>query len=489
MPVAFNKPAKKPVICIDVDDSPAEAKLPRERQPLPLDRRINLDARIKAECVEILDIEAIQLKQKHTRKHSEQKILRLSASIEEFGFTAPIIVDEHGKVLAGEARLLAAKKVGLSHLPVVRLQHLSPAQKRAFAIADNRLAELGEWDLRVLADELAFLFSDGPEITFDPRITAFDTVEVDQIILGGNGAHDEPDRADRKIPLPAETAVTATGDVWICGKHKLYCGNATHAKTYRDFLAREAVDIVFMDPPFNVPNAGHVTDRAGVREFAMAHGEMSPDEFTAFLASALSLIREKMAAGAVVYICMDWRHLDELSAAARPLFGAMRNLIVWVKTNAGMGSLYRSQHELVAMYAAPGKITNNFGLGGKGRHRTNVWKYPGLSSFGRGRSETLAMHPTVKPVAMVADALRDCSKRSDIVLDAFGGSGTTMIAAQKTGRRARLVEIDPIYCDVTVKRWQDFTGDTARLAETGETFVEVTARRITDANVRGANHG
>jgi len=255
--------------------------------------------------------------------------------------------------------------------------------------------------------------------------------------------------------------------------------------TYDALLARELVNLVFIDPPFNVPNAGHVTDRAGEREFEMAHGEMSPEQFSGFLSSALSCIRKTMAEGTVIYICMDWRHLDELSAAARPLFGAMKNLVVWVKKNAEMGSFYRAQHELVAIYATPGKVTNNFGLGAKGRHRTNVWTYAGLNSFGRGRDETLAMHPTIKPVAMVADALRDCSRRGDIVLDAFGGSGTTMIAAEKTGRQARLIEIDPLYCDVIVKRWQEFAGNTARLAETGETFDEVKARRGAGRNAEG----
>lgn len=246
--------------------------------------------------------------------------------------------------------------------------------------------------------------------------------------------------------------------------------------------------MVFTDPPFNVPNADYVTDRDGVREFAMARGEMSPAQFTAFLSAVFTCIRKIMTGGAVAYVCMDWRHLDELSAAARPLFGSMKNLIVWVKRNAGLGSFYRSQHELISVYATPGKVTNNFGLGAHGRHRTNVWKYAGLNGFGPSRDETLAMHPTVKPVAMVVDALRDCSKRGDIVLDAFGGSGTTMIAAEKVRRRARLIEINPLYCDVIVRRWQEFACDVARLAETGETFDEVKARRGTSHNLKGDDH-
>jgi DNA modification methylase len=486
MPVTFKtKLSEKPWIHRDVVEQPDEAADAQERRPR-LDRRINLDARIKAECVEILDIDAIHLKPRNAKKHPEYQIARLAEVIEELGFNSPIAVDERGTILAGEARYLAARRIGLPHLPVVRLKHLSAAQKRAFAIADNRLADLGEFDPQVLSEELSFLFSESEEITFDPRIIGFDTAEADQIMLGEDDAGEESDPADR-IPLPAETAVTAAGDIWICGKHKLCCGDATSLNTYRSLLPDEVANIVFIDPPFNVPNAGHVTDREGVREFAMAHGEMSPKEFTGFLSAALTRLRETMTAGAVIYICMDWRHLDELSAAARPLFGAMKNLVIWVKKNAGMGSFYRSQHELIAVYATPGKVINNFGLGAKGRHRTNVWKYAGLNSFGRGRDESLAMHPTVKPVAMVADALRDCSKRNDIVLDAFSGSGTTMIAAEKTGRRARLIEIDPLYCDVIVKRWQEFAGDTALLAETGETFDEVKTRRGAARN-KGDDH-
>lgn len=484
MPVTIGKPFKKPNI-LQVDEWPDEPR--REHQPLPLDRRINLDARIKFKCVEFVEIDALLLKQRNTRKHPEQQIARLAEVIEELGFNIPIAVDERGHILAGEGRYLAAKKIGMSHLPVVRLKHLTSAQKRAFAIADNRLAELGEWDFEVLAEELSFLFSTDEEITFDPLILGFDTPEADQIILGGAAADQKPDPADRNIPSPEKTSITAAGDIWICGKHKLCCGDATSSDTYHALLGREMADIVFTDSPYNVPNGGHVTDREGVREFAMAHGEMSPDQFTAFLSAALTRMRENMAAGSILYLCMDWRHLDELSAAARPLFGAMKNLIVWVKNNAGMGSFYRSQHELIAVYATPGKVTNNFGLGGRGRHRTNVWKYAGLNSFGRSRDETLAMHPTVKPVAMVVDALRDCSHRDDIVLDAFGGSGTTMIAADKTGRRARLIEIDPLYCDVIVKRWQNFAGESARLAETGETFDEVKARRGA-GRIKGDHH-
>ena len=218
----------------------------------------------------------------------------------------------------------------------------------------------------------------------------------------------------------------------------------------------------------------------------MAHGEMSPSQFTEFLSVVFTNLLARTADGAVGYFCMDWRHQLELQAAAHPIFGKLKNLIVWIKSNAGMGSFYRSQHELIYVYAAPGRPINNFGLGRKGRYRTNVWKYPGFNSFGRGRDEALAMHPTVKPVAMVVDALMDCSHLGGIVLDPFGGSGTTMIAAERTRRRARLIEIDPLYCDLIVQRWQTFSRKTARLANTNETFDEVKVRRAAEAVSLGA---
>lgn len=303
-------------------------------------------------------------------------------------------------------------------------------------------------------------------------------MEIDQILLT------EPDsnRADPADQIasqdPAVAAISQKGDLWVCDKHRVLCGDALSDDDYRTLMEGERAEIVFADFPYNVPNEGHVSSRPGVREFAMAAGEMSFEEFTQFLHTACELILNQVLAGTVVYFCMDWRHLRELQAAAGPVFGTLKNLIVWVKTNAGMGSFYRSQHELILVYAAPGqRPINNFGLGSKGRYRTNVWKYPGFNAFGRGRDKALAMHPTVKPTAMVADALLDCSNRGSIVLDPFGGSGTTMIAAERTGRRARLIEIDPLYCDLIVQRWQTFSGKIARLAETNETLDEVKARR------------
>jgi DNA modification methylase len=290
----------------------------------------------------------------------------------------------------------------------------------------------------------------------------------------------KPDRSDPAdqfdTPKPDDVAVTKHGDVWICCEHNVVCGDATFVEVYDKLLGDERADMIFTDPPYNVANAGHVTKRENVREFAMARGEMSSEQYQQFLSTTCNRLHSRMADGAVAYICIDWRHFVDLWSAATGVFGEPKNTIVWRKHNAGMGSFYRSQHELILVCAAPGKPINNFGLGGKGRHRSNVWDYPGFSGFVRGREEAFAMHPTVKPVAMIMDAMKDCSNRDSIVLDPFGGSGTTMIAAERTKRRARLIEIDPLYCDTIVRRWQKFSGKAARLAGSDDTFDEVAAR-------------
>ncbi len=478
MPINLKFSAKPAKTIIHVDD-PIAAEQPRIEQPNPLGPQIKLDARIRAECVEVVAIDRLQPNPKNAKKHPERQVALLQENIEQFGFTTPLLVDEDNKIISGHARYQAAKRAGFEHLPVIRLSHLTAAQKRAVAIADNRLAELGEWDFEVLAEEFSFLSDTDLALDFDPRITGFETVEIDQIL--DNDRKPERDDPADQIPILDSHAVpvTTVGDVWTCDTHRLLCADATEPENFSKLMEREKAEIVFTDPPYNVPNNGHVTKREGVREFAMARGEMSPDQFTSFLATILANIFNYIAGGGVAFICMDWRHLFELWAAANDSFGQPKNLIVWVKNNAGLGSFYRSQHEMISVYTALGKPINNFGLGGKGRYRTNVWEYSGFNSFGRDRDEAFAMHPTVKPVAMVMDALKDCSNRGGIVLDPFGGSGTTMIAAERTKRRARLMEIDPLYCDTIVQRWQEYTGKTARLAGSNESFDEVKLRRGT----------
>jgi DNA modification methylase len=245
-------------------------------------------------------------------------------------------------------------------------------------------------------------------------------------------------------------------------------------------MGNSRADLVFTDPPYNVAIDGNVCGLGAVkhREFAFASGEMSQTQFTGFLSDTLGNIGRVMRDGAIAFVCMDWRHMGELLAAGEAAFTELKNLVVWNKTNGGMGAFYRSKHELIFVFKqGTAAHTNSFGLGETGRYRTNVWDYAGISSISAGRAEELAMHPTVKPVALIADAIRDCSRRGEIVLDGFGGSGSTLIAAEKTGRSARVIEYDPIYCDTIVRRWELFTGKKAALAGTEQLFDDVDEER------------
>lgn len=445
-----------------------------------LDQDRSLLANASVTPLEYIRLDELKPNPRSVKKHPERQIALLAENVACFGFTQPIAIDQNNVIVLGNARYEAASRAKLEHVPTIRLLHLSPTQKRALAIADNKLSVIGEWDEAILAEELQFLSDPALDLRFDIQILGFETVEIDNILEAAR-PRNSPASPDDALPDIPQYSVSTRGDVWIMEGHRLLCGDACNADDYRTLMGNDIADIVFTDPPYNVPNAGHVTSRRNVREFAMAAGEMSSTEFSGFLGQSFSAIVKHIRPGAVVFTCMDWSHLSELRTACDPIFGHPRNMIVWVKSNAGMGSFYRSQHEFIVPYVLPGAgPINNFGLGGKGRYRTNVWQYPGANAFGRKRDEELAMHPTVKPVALVADALKDCSNRRDIVLDPFGGAGTTMIAAERTGRSARLIEYDPLYCDVIVQRWQSSTGKTARIAETNETFEQVKARRSSE---------
>jgi DNA modification methylase len=460
-----------------------QSKKSKSANPLfsPEDQK-QLQERIDNTKIEQIDPKLINLNPRNAKKHSDKQIALLTENFFKFGMLQPIVVDETNTALIGNARLMASLRSGVASIPVIRLMGLTAGQKRALALADNKLSELGEWDMDVLAEELKALSEMSAELNFELDITGFATVEVDRLISGSKPKKKD-DPAD-KVPSLGNglAAVSKTGDLWKCGSHLVLCGNALQAASYRRLLGDDQADIVFTDHPYNVSIRGHVSTRPAAREFLMGSGEMSSDEFVAFLRNSTALIADNMRPGGVAYLCMDWAHLYELFQATHRVLGEPKNLIVWVKSNAGMGSFYRSQHEHIAVFVTGGASpTNNFGLGARGRYRTNVWNYPGVNSLGSERDATLAMHPTVKPVALVEDALRDCSHRNEIVLDPFAGSGTTMIAAQKSGRHARLIEIDPFYCDVIVRRFQEFTGESAVLTDTGETFVQREAAKAPDA--------
>jgi DNA modification methylase len=397
---------------------------------------------------------------RNARTHPKRQIEQIKASISAFGFTNPILADPEGQIIAGHGRLTAAKALGLAEVPVITLVGLSEPQKRALRIADNKIALGAGWDLEILKLELHDLGS----LEIDLGMTGFSTGEIDVILTGS----DDPE--DEVIPAVPLTPVTRPGDIWQLGAHRLGCGDCRDP----EFLARVVgqgtrVDAAFLDPPYNVKINGHANAKGRHREFAMASGEMTEAAFRDFLTETLGAAAALSRDGAVHFICMDWRHMEDVTAVGHDVYGALLNLCVWNKSNAGMGSLYRSKHELVFVYrVGEAQHLNAVELGKHGRHRTNVWDYASVNSLRGSRHEDLALHPTVKPTAMVADALQDVTRRGDVILDSFLGSGTTLIAAERSGRQCRGIEIDPAYVDVAIERWVGLTGGTpVRVTEGG----------------------
>lgn len=414
----------------------------------------------------------------NARTHSKKQIKQIARSIERFGFVNPVLISGDGKIIAGHGRVEAAKLIGRRTVPTLELSHLSEAERRAYVLADNKLALNAGWDKEILAIELQALV----DLEFDVEVTGFSLAEVDFTLAEASASDpDGPDGPEDIVPQIVGRAVTREGDLWQLGRHRLLCGDTRDVGAMNALMAGDTADLAFTDPPYNVAIDGNVCGLGSVkhREFAFASGEMSRQQFVAFLTETLGNMARVMRNGAIAYVCMDWRHMGEMLEAGSVSFTELKNLVVWNKTNGGMGAFYRSKHELVFVFKqGTAEHTNTFGLGDTGRYRTNVWDYAGISSIGASRAEELAMHPTVKPVAPIADAIMDCSRRGEIVLDGFGGSGSTLIAAEKTGRSARLIEYDPIYCDTIIQRWENYTGKRARLAGTDEVFEDVQDARL-----------
>lgn len=413
----------------------------------------------------------------NARSHSRKQLKLIENSIKRFGFINPIIVTMDREVVAGHGRLQAAKSLGMKLVPVVALSSLSEADKKALIIADNRIAELAGWDRDMLAIEYQGLH----DLQFDDlEVTGFSLGEIDTILDDASEKKPVETGPEDRLPATTTAPVSRRGDLWVLGTHRLLCGDARSGADYARLLEGDSADLVLTDPPFNVRVDGNISGLGKVRheEFAMASGEMSEAEFTTFLSTFLGCAKAHSRDGAILFVFMDWRHLFELTCAGREQGLSAKNLIVWAKDNAGMGTFYRSRHELIFVFKnGDGPHTNTFELGQHGRYRTNVWEYPGVNTFKSGRLDELGMHPTVKPVAMLADAIRDVTKRSAIILDPFAGSGSTLIAAEKTGRRARCIEYEPKYCDVIVRRWQAYTGKTATCDGIDLTFEDFEAGR------------
>lgn len=408
------------------------------------------------------------------RTHSDKQLVALEASMSEFGFRVPVIINEDDVVLAGHGRLEAAKRLGLKEVPTIVAAGLTKNQQRAFVLADNKISSMSAWDKDLLVQEIEFLIDE----EFEIETTGFSTAEIDIMI----DSKTDPEVSDQEDLQPVDVAdepvVSMQDDVWILDQHRMFCGDSTKVLSYGTLMKDgELAQMCITDPPYNVPINGHVcgSGKTKHKEFIMASGEMNSGQFTDFLATSCAHIASYCQEGAIVYCFMDWRHMREMLNAGEQVFGKLRQLCVWGKDNAGMGTFYRSQHELIfAFKHGQAPHINNFELGQHGRYRSNVWSYPGVNTFTGKGFKQLALHPTVKPVSLIADAIRDCSHRGGIILDPFAGSGTILIAAERTGRVARAIEYEPRYVDVAIRRWERVTGKDALHVRTGMTFKERT---------------
>jgi DNA modification methylase len=427
----------------------------------------------------IVPIARIKTNPKNARTHSKRQIRKIAASMREFGFATPVLIDEQDVLIAGHGRLEAAKSLGMSTIPAIVIKGLSDARKRALMLADNRIAQDAGWDFERLAEELAELPELLAEDGLDVSMTGFEPAEIDRLTADFEDPSSDP-ADDIDVDGLDGPITTRAGDLWQLGKHRLLCGDARRPDDLARLLGDERAHMAFLDPPYNVKIDSIVGRGARKhREFAMASGEMDPDTFVSFLSDSLGAAARFSMDGAVHFTCMDWRHVGELVRASHIVYGAMLNLIVWVKTNAGQGSFYRSQHELIGVFRVGSEShLNTIELGRHGRNRSNVWEYAGANTFRKGRLEDLRGHPTVKPVGMIADAIKDCTRRGQIVLDTFCGSGATLLAAERVGRQGRGLEIDPAFVDLAIRRWQSFTGRDAVFMESGLTFEEMGARRV-----------
>ena len=402
-----------------------------------------------------------------TRKHPHHQISKLKRMIARYGILRPVLVDQSFRVIDGSAIIEATQALGVSEIPVIVVSDLDEASLRAARLALNRSAEDASWEQAELAREFCAILE--IESDFELNDTGFEMAEID-LSFGNDGREDE----DIIPPPDPGPPVSRPGDLWQLGPHLLLCADCLADGSFERLLAGSAARMSFTDPPYNM----RISDVSGFgsikhKEFANGSGEMSDDEYRGFLSRVCELLVRHSAAGSLHYMCIDWRHVADLIAVGGPVFDELKNICTWAKAAAGQGSFYRSQTEFVCVFkSGRAPHINNIKLGRFGRNRSNLWTYAGQTSLGAGKRKS-GLHPTVKPLALVADAILDASNRGEIVLDPFGGSGTTLVAAEKTGRLARLIEIDPAYVDLTIRRFEAYTGQNARLYGDGRTFAEI----------------
>ena len=426
--------------------------------------------------VQRLATDALRPSASSVRRHPKKQLAKIQKSLTAFGQVTPILVTPDGEIIDLELVWRAAMANGATHVDVVVIADKSPQEIKALRLALNRTALDAVWDDENLRAVLVDLLDN----SFDLDLTGFDAPEIDHYLnLDIPSANVEENGSD--IPPLGPRAVSCVGDIWTLGDHRVGCGSATDETIVKSVLNGRSANVCFVDPPYNIKVDGFVTGkgRHRHREFVQGAGEMSDQEFFGLIRDSLAVLQRGCTPSALIYACIDWRHVMEMTVAGHACGMPLYTICVWTKTNGGMGGIYRNAHELVCVFKAGNEQPlDNVELGRHGRNRTNVWSYPGMSSFGKGRDALLGMHPTVKPVAMIADALRDVTKRGELVLDTFLGSGSTLMAAQETGRICCGVELDPLYVDVAVRRWQNATGREAFLIKTGERFKEVSQRLL-----------
>jgi DNA modification methylase len=420
----------------------------------------------------------------NARTHPKAQIAKLKKAITQFGFVSPIIIDEQLMILAGHGRHHAALELGLAEVPTIMLQDMSEADVRAFVLADNIIADKAGYDKAILRSELQYLADVGYEV----EITGLDTIEIDSLLAIDT---EETSDSDDIVELPSkEPPITRLGDFWHTGPHRLLVGDARDPVAIERLMGGELAELVFTDPPYGCVIANNVSGSGKVTHdnFVMGAGQESlPELATTILRPAFRNVARHCRAGAIAFVCSDWRAAPHMLDAAAGVFEEVKNWIIWVKTNAGLGTFYRSQFEIIlAFKVSAGKTINNFGLGEGGRHRSNVWTYAGANTFRAGRMRDLIDHPTCKPKKLVADAILDCSRRGSIVLDVFAGSGTSIVAAAATGRRGFGIEIDPKYADVILRRVAEEVGEPPLLNGRESLESVAAARRI---HPDGGHHG
>lgn len=388
-------------------------------------------------------------------KYSAEEIKIATQVIRKFGMQLPLLIDDKNIVIYGEVLFKAAQKLKIDKIPVVKIENLSDQEIRMFSLAINKITQMGEFDLDCIKVDLQDWFID---YEIQPEELGFTTIEVDNLLF--SPTLEKTEKQNAEVVLPEIKSIVKSGDLIKLGRHFLYCGDSLDKNSYKILMKEDKAKIVITDPPYNVKITDNVTKQKHHKEFANASGEMSQEEFQKFLHSIFINLKEYSTIGSVHYIFMDWRHSYEIQTAGDDVYHKLLNICVWDKTQGGMGSFYRSQHEFCFVYQRDsGPFQNNIQLGKNGRNRSNIWSYPGMNISTKQAKELRKLHPTVKPVSMLADILLDASSVGDIVLDCFGGSGSTLIAAEQYGRRARIIEISPHYCDVIISRWEDLTGE------------------------------